>query len=264
VPKRFLILVTALLLVDLASARAEEWRKTFALTGKPDIQVDTNDAEIRVNSANRKDVEAVVTTIGYKIGANDVRVGDRQTNNRVELSVHVPNMHFGVSFHSRSVRIELTVPRDSDLNLHTGDGNIRVLGARGNLRLDSDDGELEVEQADGPLKADTRDGNIHVEGTFSELDLDTGDGNIDAEVQPGSKMASGWILRTGDGNVSLRLPDNFAADVDAHTGDGHVQLDLPVTVNGSMRESSVRGKMNGGGPRLEIRSGDGNITLRHT
>jgi len=122
-------------------------------------------------------------------------------------------------------------------------------------------GEIEAIAVDGPLKADTRDGNIRIDGVFSALDVHSGDGNISAEAGSGSKMSSGWVLRTGDGNVQLRVPDGFAADLDAHTGDGQVSVDLPVTMEGSFRESTVRGKMNGGGKSLELRSGDGNITV---
>jgi len=260
--KRPLLFVVTLLALFPPSASADEWRKTFALTGKSDIQVDTNDADIRVNSADRKDIEALVITVGYKIGPNDVRVSERQSGNHLELNVHIPSGHFGFGFHSRSVRVELAVPRESDLNLHSGDGNIRVSGVKGSLRLDSGDGELEVREGEGPLNANTRDGNIRVHGVFSALDVHTGDGNIDADAETGSKMSSGWVLRTGDGNVVMRLPDNFAAELDAHTGDGRVDVDFPLTINGSMPESTIRGKINGGGPLLEIRSGDGNISLR--
>ena len=39
------------------------------------------------------------------------------------------------------------------------------------------------------------------------------------------------------------------------------ELDLPVTVNGSIERSSIRGKLNGGGPLLEITTGDGSIRV---
>jgi hypothetical protein len=255
----FLLLVSVLALVSL-SAQAEEWRKTFSVSGTPDIVVDTNDAEIRVYASERKDVEAIVFTEGYKIG--DLNIVDRQTGNRVELRVRVPHQ-WGISLggHSRSVKIELNVPRQSDMNLHTGDGNIRLQGVKGNLLLDTGDGEIEALDSAGPMKADTRDGNIRVDGVFAALDVHTGDGNILVTVAAGSKMNSNWLLRTGDGNVELRLPEGFAANLDAHTGDGHVSVDFPVTIEGGIRESTIRGKMNGGGQLLELRSGDGNITV---
>ena len=258
--KRLFLLLLSVIAVVSLSAQAEEWRKTFSFSATPDITVDANDAELRVYASERKDVEAVVFTQGYKIGANDVAINDRQTGDRVDLKVHVPH-GISMGWHNRSVKIELNVPRQSNLNLHTGDGNIRLQGVKGNLRLDSGDGEIEALDSAGPLKANTSDGNIRVDGVFSALDVHTGDGNIQVTVGIGSKMDSGWLLRTGDGNVELRLPEGFAANLDAHTGDGHVSVDFPVTIEGGVRESTIRGKMNGGGQSLELRSGDGNITV---
>jgi hypothetical protein len=74
-------------------------------------------------------------------------------------------------------------------------------------------------------------------------------------------MAGPWHIHTGDGSVSLRLPENFAADLDAHTGDGKITVDFPVTASGSLGGSELRGKLNGGGQTLVVRTGDGPIRL---
>ena len=78
----------------------------------------------------------------------------------------------------------------------------------------------------------------------------------------GSSLAAAWRLETGDGNVSLEVPSDLAADVDLHTSDGHIDLDLPVAAEGKVRENEIRGKLNGGGSQLTIRTGDGSIHLR--
>jgi DUF4097 and DUF4098 domain-containing protein YvlB len=187
-----------------------------------------------------------------------------------------------VNFRSRAVKIQVTMPRQADLGLHTGDGsitvqdldgnavmrsgdgNIEVNNAKGKLDLESGDGKVECHHVEGELKAETKDGDVRIEGVFSALEVKTGDGKIDAVVSQGSKMNSGWSAISGDGNVTVSLPEGFSADLDAHTGDGHINVDFPVTVQGSVRENEIRGKVNGGGQNLEIRSGDGNITLRHS
>ncbi len=78
----------------------------------------------------------------------------------------------------------------------------------------------------------------------------------------GSSLAAGWRLETGDGNVTWKSPEDLAADVDLHTSDGHIDLDMPVTTEGKIRQNEVRGKLNGGGSLLTIRTGDGSIHLR--
>ena len=41
-------------------------------------------------------------------------------------------------------------------------------------------------------------------------------------------MADDWEITTGDGGVSLYLPSDFGAELDAHTGDGTIRNDLDV------------------------------------
>lgn len=262
-PRRLAYLLPMFLAFCSLLARAEEWRKTYNVAGNPELSVDTNDGEIRIHASDRKDIEAVVVSTGEKIGPSGVRITDTQEGNRINLTVKLTN-HWGIQWRRRSVRIEIETPRESNLNLHSGDGNIRALEVKGAVHIETGDGDVEAAGTDGTLQAHTGDGNIRVEGIYSALDLHTGDGTISAEAKQGSRMNSRWALRSGDGNIELRLPESFSAEVDARTGDGHIELDFPVTVNGSVRESSIRGKMNGGGETLELRSGDGNITVRKT
>ena len=71
-----------------------------------------------------------------------------------------------------------------------------------------------------------------------------------------------WMLRTGDGSVSLELPENLAADLYCHTGDGHIDVDLPMTTEGRIKGNELRGKLNGGGKLITVHTGDGSINLR--
>jgi DUF4097 and DUF4098 domain-containing protein YvlB len=129
------------------------------------------------------------------------------------------------------------------------------------MDVESGDGNQEIEAVDGSLRAHTSDGYIRVSGRFDSLQLNSSDGRVEAHALAGSTISSGWELHTGDGSVTLQLPETFAADVDLNTGDGHISLDLPVTVQGRLGHSSVRGKLNGGGNLLIIRTGDGSIRL---
>jgi putative adhesin len=70
-----------------------------------------------------------------------------------------------------------------------------------------------------------------------------------------------WSLHTGDGSVTLRVPQTLVADVELHTNDGHISLNLPVEVNGRLGGNNIRGKLNGGGRTLSVHTGDGSITL---
>jgi len=238
-------------------ALADQWNKTFNVGATPELRVETSDANVTIRAGSGNTIEARVQTTGWRIGPGDVHVIDHQSGNLVELEVKVPTLHFNLG--NRSVKIELQVPSQTKTKIHTGDGNIRADGLHGATRLDTQDGNIEGEDFDGALEASSGDGNIRVRGRFAGLNLGSGDGNIDAEVRPGSRMAGSWTVHTGDGRVTLRLPEGFAADVQAHTGDGHITMDVPLTTNGGVRENEVSGKLNGGGQTLTIHTGDGSI-----
>jgi DUF4097 and DUF4098 domain-containing protein YvlB len=163
---------------------------------------------------------------------------------------------------SHRVEVEIHMPHEGHINLRTGDGSIRLNGFKGTMEVQSGDGGQELEAVDGSLKARTGDGHLKAEGRFDDLQLSSGDGHIDARALAGSTVGSNWDLQTGDGAVTLQVPDSFSADLDLRTGDGHIDLDLPVTVEGRLGPNNIRGKLNGGGKPLTIHTGDGSIRLQ--
>lgn len=233
--------------------------KTFTVTGKPTVRIQTNDASVHITGSDTREVQVRVTATGYRI--DDVRISERQTGNRVEVEVRVPHRAV-IGFSARSVAIDVALPRESDLDIHTGDGRIEVLDVKGDARLATNDGRIRVHRADGSLNASTGDGSVEADGRFDALEVHTHDGHVRVSAQPGSKIGgSGWSVRTKDGRVDVLLPDKFAADLDAETHDGHVTVDIPVEAAGQLGRSRVRGKLNGGGPALRIRTGDGSIRV---
>jgi hypothetical protein len=259
--RRASLLTLSLVFLTVSVAFADEWNKTYNLTGTPDLKVTTSDASLQVSTWDQNKIEAHVITEGYKIGDNGLHITERQTGNTVEIEVRYPHdIHFGWNFR-RGVRIEIHMPKNGNANLRTGDGSVRLAGLRGNMDISTGDGAVEVTDVDGVLHAHTGDGHISAAGRFDDLALDTGDGRIDATALPNSKLSTDWRINTGDGSVSLRVPETLAADVELHTSDGHIDFDLPITTSGRFRSNTINGKMNGGGRMLSVHTGDGSIRL---
>ena len=260
---RRIVLVILLSLPLLAGcAFGDEWNRTYQVGDKPNLRVDTNDASVEVSRGQSHTISVRIVTEAVNIGTGGVGIIDRQNGDSLDLQVHMPHQYgIHISWHSPRVRVEVQVPQETTLDLHSGDGHIRVEGTSAAAKLDSGDGHIEVRDFKGSLHAHTNDGHMTIDGVFTDVELRTGDGHIDLTVRPGSKMNSPWLIHTGDGRVEARLPQDLAADLNAHTGDGHITFDIPVTVSGSIERSRVRGKLNGGGPELEIATGDGSIRI---
>jgi len=287
----------ALLVASAVAARAEEVTKPFTVSGRANVHVETNDGSIRVSTGDSKQVEFRVEYQGYELGKN-LHIDAHQDGDKVELIARV-TAHWGFSWghNSHRLHIEVRMPRDADLDVHSGDGSVQaesingavkvytsdgsvkanslngkidlhtndgsitVNALKGDIRLHTGDGSIEARDLDGKVDADSGDGHIRIAGRFDALNVKTGDGSVDTRVQPGSKMASSWTIRTGDGSVDLVLPSDFQTNIDASTGDGHISLGIPVTVEGTFSNSQIHGKMNGGGQPLTIHTGDGSIRL---
>jgi len=258
---RTALAILCLVLLSVPFARADEWSKTYSIRGKPDLRVETSDANLRVDTWDRNTIDVHVTSEHYKIGEGGIKIIEHQNGDSVELELRYPHHNFVVQFGTHRVDVDIHMPREGRVDLHTGDGSIELANFKGNMDLESGDGHQEIASVDGTLRARTGDGHIRASGRFDGLDLNTGDGRIEVRALPGSAVASSWTLRTGDGSVTLQLPDKFAADVDLHTSDGHINVDLPVTVEGRMGERNIHGKINGGGNLLMVHTGDGSIEI---
>jgi DUF4097 and DUF4098 domain-containing protein YvlB len=292
-----ILTICMMFLSVLPSASPDEWAKSFKLERTAKLRVETSDANIRVTSCDCSTVEARVTTQGWTIGGDGINISDRQTGDQIDIEVRFPRQVSQMSWRNRRVDIEIRVPRDADLDLHTGDGNVDVQGVkgtillrsgdgniklaelhgtlkaetgdgnidmrtvRGDLTLHTGDGNIDVTGVDGSLRAETGDGRVRVNGRFDVLDLRTGDGGIEAKAEEGSKLDENWRLNTGDGNLTLRVPGTIAANVELETNDGSIDFDMPVIVSGRQGKREVHGQINGGGRLLSLKTGDGSIRL---
>lgn len=277
--RRFVIALS-LLLVAAAPAAADQWRRSYDVSGRPALEIAAYDGSIEVQPWDRSEVSVEITTEGWRIG-RDLRVIEDRTGNRIRIELRRPHFEVRLGLHSRFIRVAVRVPRTVDLDLATGDGNVTLeplagdvtirtgdgsitaRSLRGRIDLSSGDGRIEASDLEGALRAHTGDGAIRVDGTFEGLDLSSGDGPIVAVAADGSSIAEGWEVRTGDGSLVLRIPHDLRADLDAHTGDGGITVDLPVEVSGRFNHSTLRGTLNGGGPPLRLRTGDGPIRIEH-
>ena len=242
-------------------ASAEQWSKTYNISVNPELRVETSDANISVDTWDQKTIEAIIISAHYKFGPGGLQVEERQTGDMVELKLRFPHHFMTINGGSHRVDINIHMPRKGNVSLHTGDGNINLANFTGEMELSSGDGHENLRGVDGKLRASTGDGHITADGRFDLLNLKTGDGHLEVRAAPGSTLVEEWRLETGDGNVSLEVHENLAADLYLHTGDGHIEVNVPMTTEGRFKGNDVHGKLNGGGKLVTIHTGDGSISI---
>ena len=262
--------------------------KRFTVEGKPEVVLVTFDGSIEIRSWDRPGVLVVVERrAATQAAAEAIEVLSAQQGNRVSVEVKMPaGRLFGLNWlGGRSASLVVSVPAASDVRassgdgsidlahvngtiaLRSGDGSIHATGSSGNVSVSTGDGAINLDSVDGVLEATTGDGSVKVTGKLTSVHARSGDGSIAVHAQPGSSASSDWDLASGDGSVTVEIPDGFSADLDAHTGDGGITLDgVAVTnvtnVTGAMTRNTVRGQLGSGGRSLRVRTGDGSITLR--
>jgi Putative adhesin len=263
--------------------------KRFTVSGPPELRLTTFDGSIEIRSGETNSVLVEIEKRGASKEAIEQLVVDaKQDGNRIEVSVKRPAgeiVVLGIGRMSPTAKLIVTMPREGQvfaksgdgsirvervhgrLELRTGDGSIRAIDVGGRLVLATGDGSVTVDNAEGELDVDTGDGSVSVAGKLDIVKVHTGDGSITFRVEPGTSMKGDWSMTTGDGGVSLYLPPNFAAELDAHTGDGAIRNELDVATastdgDGERARRTLKGRLGAGGRTLRIRTGDGSVRLK--
>jgi hypothetical protein len=261
--------------------------KRFVVSGQADLMLRTFDGSIQMKSWDRDEVLVEIERRGPdQKAAEALVVNMSQEGNRIVVDAPTPReqrdgIHIGSS---PSVSLIVTAPRkvsvdartgDGSINadelsgtvgLSSGDGSIRARRIEGSLRARTGDGSISVTDAAGRVEADSGDGSVELTGRFDAVEVRTGDGSVRLEALDGSTLKTDWNVNTGDGSITLRLPANLDADLDAHTGDGGVHADgVPVQAerdnDNRGNRDSLRAQLGKGGRTLRLRSGDGSINI---
>jgi DUF4097 and DUF4098 domain-containing protein YvlB len=262
----------------------ERDEKQFAMSGKPEVVLSTFDGSIEIRPWDRTGVQVIVEKRGRdKDDVDAIEVHTEQTDNRVTVTVTEPKHEgFALHFTNRSAKLIVSVPASADVSAKSGDGAIDVERVSGHLQLRSGDGSISGHHLGGDVTAHTGDGNIRLDGVDGVLNVDTGDGSITLEgkltsvrarsgdgsvrihADAGSVPSADWDIVTGDGSVTLEVPNDFGAEIDAHTGDGRIRMeDVTLSnVTGKIDHRTARGRLGAGGRGVRVRTGDGSITLR--
>ena len=214
-----------------------------------------DDAKFVVTVPSQYNVQ--LTTAG-----GDIRVGNLQGQARCKTSggsIALGRIDGPVAANTSGGDISLEGSRAS-VDLHSSGGGIRIGDAAGAVQAKTSGGSIEIRHAGGDLYARTSGGGITIDEALGTVDAQTSGGSIRARLAQQPRADS--RLSTSGGGITVSLAPNVAVDLDAHTSGGDVDTDVPVTLLGKQSDSALEGKINGGGPKLVLRSSGGDIRVR--
>lgn len=260
--------------------------RRFSVSGRTDVRLSTFDGAIQIQSWDKPEVLIEIEKRGpTKESVESIDIVATQSGNVIDLEVKRPRREslrgIGIS-RTAYARLYVWVPAATDvrarsgdgsiqiervngrIDLRTGDGRIRAVDVAGDLTFATGDGSVVIDGAEGRLNVDTGDGSVNVAGKLEAVRLHTGDGSVALRAASGAAMVEDWEITTGDGSVSLFLPADFNARIDAHTGDGRISNDLNVErADDDVRpRRRLRGVLGEGGKLIRVRTGDGSIRLK--
>jgi hypothetical protein len=145
-----------------------------------------------------------------------------------------------------SVSYEIFVPQTTDLSLKGNNGGMTVADVRGQIHFDVNNGGVHLKRLAGDVSGVTVNGGIQVELAGATWD--------------GRQLE----LTTHNGGVTVAMPPNYSAHLQAETGLGSIQSDFPVTMQGNVRSRQLDFSVGAGGPLIHITTGNGGIKLKRT
>jgi hypothetical protein len=266
---------------SVASAESD-WQKSYPVNGKPSLSFNTGDAAVEVTSCGG------CREIRIRVQWNDRHPSDYnltevQTGDHVTFELREKgHIHIVMGVHHEP-RVFVETPSTVDLEGRTSDGSLKVSGLNGTvqlqtsdgsvdvadvsgaIRLKASDGSIQMHNISGTLESRSSDGRVHIDGQFTGVQVHTSDGSLELTMAEGTKLATASRIESSDGRVVIHVPPTLAADLEVHTSDGHIQCDLPLVMDGYDSKSdsghNLRGRVNGGGVPLSIRTSDGNVTI---
>ena len=284
--QRYCVIALGALLSSAVVARPATIKGSFErglkVSGPVDIDVSTGSGDIRVYPG-----EPGTVRVRGKINAHDnsgdsnaaQRVRDLEQNPPVQQDGnHIRIGHLEERELNRNVSIdyEIEVPAETQVTSATGSGDVSVEGIRGPVKATSGSGDMKLhslqsdvtlrtgsgdvsleEVSGGRVEVQTGSGDVKLRDLRCAMQVRTGSGDISAE----GELTGDWTLQAGSGGITVQLASETGFELDAHTSSGEIHTSLPITVEGGIGHGELRGKVKGGGARLELRTGSGDITI---
>jgi len=235
---------------DLRSEETSQWQKTYTLDANGRVEIGNVNGKIRVEPSSGNTVE--ITAIKKARGATP-----EQAKAALERATIVENVSAG------SIKIETRITRLEGIVFNGGNLQVEYLvrvPAGAEMRATTVNGGIEIAGLKGRVTAETTNGGVEARSVSGQLEASTTNGGLDIDLE---SIAEGGVkLECTNGGIKVRLPRDAKATISASITNGGISAgDLAIDATGENSRRRLEGRMNGGGPRLQIAGTNGGISL---
>ena len=249
------VLLAASAACDIAMAEhkeqeTSEWRKTYELQPGGRIEIGNINGRIDVRPGEGNAVEVIARKIARgatreaaKDALGRIEIKEESSPSMVKIETKLQRGNGGL-FGGGSLQVEYTlrVPRNLELRVSTVNGGVEIEGVTGKVSAEATNGGIRARDISGQIEATTTNGGV-------EVDL--------AKVPEG-----GVKLECTNGGIKLRLPSDAKASITARVTNGGIETSgLTIEAAGDKTNRRLDGRMNGGGPRIELEGTNGGIRI---
>jgi len=156
------------------------------------------------------------------------------------------------------VRGVLKCPARLEVTARTGRGSLKASGIAGGVDLNTELGDIALAKCGGVAKVATEQGAVLVDGHAGALSAHAKTGSVRAFLR---ELTLPGLTVAARSEVEVNLPRRDGFELSARTERGlcHNGFGVKVVLDGLA--SSMAGVVNGGGPKVDLRSSEGSVTV---
>jgi len=226
------LFTTACLLLLNANAAPTTINQSFDVASGGQLTVEAESTKIEVRGNDN--AHLTITISRGDDSEQDIRddydIELSQSGNTVQVSIQ--RLHRFSFRHTRSLKLEITVPRQFDLDLDSSGGRIDIANVSGEIQSRTSGGSLHFIDVAGVIQGKTSGGSIELSGRPQTADLKTSGGSIRIGMVEGDVFA-----HTSGGSIFI---DGAKGSVIASTSGGSIKIG---EAHGKIRATTSGGKI---------------------
>ncbi len=237
-------------MADFKQKETAEWRKTYELQPGGRLEISNVNGKIDVEPAAGSSVEVVAeksaraaSAEAAKEALGRIEIQESASPTNVRIATKLQRGGGGLfNGSNQQVHYVVKVPAALEVRFSTVNGGIELTGLKGRITAEATNGGVKAHDVSGAIDATTTNGGVEVE--------------LSQVAEPGVKLGC------TNGGIELKLPSDAKATISARITNGGINTNgINIETVGEASRRRLEGRMNGGGPRIDLEGTNGGIRI---